>query len=555
MMSRTAKAGWRFGALALGGLLALPLAAIATLALSADADIWGHFFATVLPGYLERTLMLSLGVGLATLITGTLTAWLVTQCEFPLRRFFAWALVLPLAMPGYIIAYTYVYCLEYAGPVQSTLRASLGFKQPSDYWFPEIRSIGGAIMVMSLVLYPYVYLAARAAFLKLSPNHMEAARTLGRSAFGAFWHVALPLARPALAVGVILAVMEAINDIGAVNFFGVRTLALGIYTTWLNQGNLGGAAQIAGVMLLIVFGLIALEQRGRQAQGFAASARRDAPLKRARLTGLRAAAALAACAGPLIFGFVVPAGVLAGFAFHHGGLLQDEAFHRALGNTLLLACVAAIVTVSAGLFLAYAKRLAKSRLTNITLQLASVGYAVPGTVLGIGILVPLAGFDNALDSFLRATFGISSGLLLSGSLFAVMLGYGVRFLSIALGTAETGLARVTPSLTAAARTLGRGPLATLIHVHLPLMRPAIGSALLLVFVDCMKELPATLILRPFDFDTLATLVYQLASLEQLEESALPALAIVAAGVLPVILLSRGMAKMAEAQALSSGKSR
>ncbi|MDP4823419.1 MAG: iron ABC transporter permease [Aestuariivirgaceae bacterium] len=547
MMGRGSEALWRGGALALSLFLILPLAAVAWIALSAQADVWPHLIATVLPGYVQRTVLLMAGVGVLTLVIGTGTAWLVSMCEFPLRRWFSWALVLPLAMPGYIIAYTYVHSFEFAGPVQTALRAAFGWRH-GDYWFPEIRSMAGAVTVMSLVLYPYVFLTARAAFLKLSPHHMEAARTLGRSPWGAFFRVALPLARPALAVGVTLAVMEAINDIGAVNFFGVRTLSLGIYTTWLAQGNLGGAAQIAGVMLIFVFGLIWIEQRGRRAQGFHSRGHQDAPSRRVELGGFNGWAAFAACLIPCVLGFVLPAVILFSFAVEHGGMLEDAAFHRASRNTLLLAAAAAAVTVMAGLFLAYAKRMARGRVVAFTVKLASIGYAVPGTVLGIGILVPLSGFDNGLDAFMRAQFGISTGLILSGTVFAVMLGYAIRFLAISFGNLETGLERVTPSLSAAARTLGRGPFATLMSIHIPLLRPAMGAALLLVFVDCMKELPATLILRPFDFDTLATLVYALASLDQLEESALPALAIVAAGILPVILISRGMARDAEKKA-------
>jgi iron(III) transport system permease protein len=556
MMGRASEALWRGGALALSLLLLLPLAAIVWIALHAQADVWPHLVTTVLPGYVERTILLMAGVGIFTFVMGTGTAWLVSQCEFPLRRFFTWALVLPLAMPGYIIAFTYVHSFEFAGPVQSALREAFGW-QRGDYWFPEIRSMAGAVSVMSLVLYPYVFLTARAAFLKLSTHHMEAARTLGRSQWGAFFRVALPLARPAIAVGVTLAVMEAINDIGAVNFFGVRTLSVGIYNTWLAKGSLGGAAQIAVVMLLFVFALIWIEQRSRRAQGFHSLGQRDAPSRRVMLSGWRGWGAFAACLIPCVLGFALPAGILLSFALEHGRMLEDASFLRASRNTLLLASAAAIVTVLLGLFLAYAKRMARGPVVALTVKLASVGYAVPGTVLGLGILVPLSSFDNGLDALLRAQFGVSTGLLLSGTVFAIMLGYAIRFLAISFGNLETGLERVTPSLSAAARTLGRGPFATLMNIHIPLLRPAIGSALLLVFVDCMKELPATLILRPFDFDTLATLVYALASLDQLEESALPALAIVAAGILPVILISRGMARQATApvQDFSSAKSR
>ena len=541
----SARSGWRLLAFSLGGLMGLPIFSIAILALQADGDIWRHLSQTVLPGYIGRTLQLGFGVGILSLVFGTLSAWLVTHCEFPLRRIFAWALVLPLAMPSYIIAYTYVHSFEYAGPVQTYLRGLFNFTRPQDYWFPEIRSMSGAVFVMSLVLYPYVYLAARAAFLRLSPHQLEAARMLGRNAYGAFYHVALPLARPALVAGAALAIMEAVNDIGAANFFGVRTLTLGIYTTWLRQGSLGGAAQIALMMLIIIIGLIGLERKARQAQNLTGHAKHDGPIRRIKLRGQPKFWAMVLLCSLIGLGFILPASVLGYFAVSRLDMFSNEQFHRALGNSLLMALLASGFTAIIGLAIAYAKRNRQDPIIRGFLSFAGLGYALPGTILGIGLLVPLAQFDNWLDGWMRLQFGISTGLILSGSLVALWLGYSIRFLAIATGNFETGLQRITPSLAHAARILGRGPLASFWHVHLPLLRPAIGAALLLVFVDCMKELPATLILRPFDFDTLATLVYQLASLDQLEESALPALAIVVAGLLPVVLLSRSMAKMAE----------
>jgi iron(III) transport system permease protein len=518
--------------------LAIPALTIVYLALTPADNVWPHLISTVLPGYVWRTAALIAGVGALTFVIGTGTAWLVTMCSFPLRRAFQWALLVPLATPTYIVAYTYVDFLSYSGPLQTALRAAMGWATPSDYWFPEIRSLGGAIVVLSFVLYPYVFLTARASFVRQPHGYLEVARTLGQSPWGVFYKIALPLARPAIAVGVSLAMMECLNDIGAVGFFGVRTLSLGIYTTWLAQGNLGGAAQISAVMLVFVFALLWIERQGRKRQAYAPSARRTHPIRRFKLNGMPATAALLACAIPVILGFVVPGLILFDFATTRISGSVTSAFANAAWHSLLLSTAAAAFAVLLGLCLAYANRLTHSSLVRQTIRIASVGYAMPGTVLGLGILIPFAAFDNALDSFMRDSFGVSTGLLLSGSIAAVTFAYVVRFLAISFGTLESGLQRVTPNLAAAARTLGRGPLQALREVHLPMLRPSLVTAALLVFVDCMKELPATLILRPFDFETLATTVFTLASLDQLEESALPALTIVAAGLIPVILLAR-----------------
>lgn len=521
-----------------GLLLSLPVVTVAVLALTPTENIWPRLFATVLPGYVWQTLVLMAGVGAISLVTGTVTAWLVTMYRFPGRRVFQWALLVPMATPTYIIAYTYVDLLNYAGPVQTWLRTLFGWRTPADYMFPEIRSLGGAIFVLSMVLYPYVFLTARASFLRQPTSQLEVARTLGQSARGAFFSVALPQARPAIAVGVSLALMECLNDIGAVGFFGVRTLSLGIYTTWLSQGNLGGASQIAAVMLVFVFALLWIERSGRRHQRFALAAQKPVQRRRTPLSGIRAWAATAACLAPIVFGFVIPGLVLLVFAAQRLDAGLSLPYLRATWHSLMLSLLAAAIAVIVGLALAYAHRLSRSAATRQLVRVASIGYAVPGTVLGIGVLIPLAAFDNALDGMMRESFGVSTGLLLSGSIAAVTFAYVVRFLAVSLGSIESGLERVTPNLAAVARTLGRGPFGALREVHLPLLRPAIVAAALLVFVDCMKELPATLILRPFDFETLATTVFTLASLDQLEESALPALTIVLAGLLPVILLSR-----------------
>jgi len=525
-------------ALVTGLALALPVITIILLALTPTENVWPHLIGTVLPGYVLRTVLLMAGVGVITFVVGTAVAWLVTMCRFPLRPLFLWASLLPLAMPGYIVAYAYVDFLSYAGPLQTWLRGLFGWKSPADYWFPEIRSLGGAIVVLSMVLYPYVFLTARASFIRQPATQLEVARALGRSPWGAFRAVALPLARPGIAVGVSLALMECLNDIGAAGFFGVRTLTLGVYTTWLSQGNLGGAAQISAVMLLFIFLLVWFERSARRKQSFVLPAQRPRQPDRIRLNGWQRVLAVLVCGLPIVIGFVIPALVLLNFAATRWADALSPAYLDAVYHSLLLAALAAAIAVALGLVLGYANRAMQQGFTTRVIRLAALGYAIPGTVLGIGVLIPLAGFDNALDSFLRAQFGISMGLLLSGTIAAIVFAYVVRFLAVSFGAIESGLQKVTPNVAAAARTLGRGPISAFFEVHLPLLRPALVSAALLVFVDCMKELPATLILRPFDFETLATTVFMLASLDQLEESALPALTIVAVGLLPVILLSR-----------------
>lgn len=525
-------------ALVTGLALALPVLTIIFLALTPTENVWPHLISTVLPGYVMRTLGLMAGVGLITFVTGTAVAWLVTMCRFPLRPLFVWASLLPLAMPGYIVAYAYVDFLSFAGPVQTWLRGVFGWKSPADYWFPEIRSLGGAIFVLSMVLYPYVFLTARASFIRQPATLLEVARALGQTPWGAFRRVALPLARPGIAVGVSLALMECLNDIGAAGFFGVRTLTLGVYTTWLSQGNLGGAAQISAVMLLFIFALVWFERAARRKQSFVLPSQRPRKPDRRRLKGWERYAAVVICALPILIGFVIPALVLMSFAYSRLEEALSVTYLRSVYHSLLLASLAAFFAVALGLVLGYANRALSQGFTTNIIRLAAMGYAIPGTVLGIGVLIPLAAFDNSLDSFMRQHFNVSTGLLLSGTIAAIIFAYVVRFLAVSFGAIETGLQKVTPNVAAAARTLGRGPLSAFFEVHLPLLRPALVSAALLVFVDCMKELPATLILRPFNFETLATSVFMLASLDQLEESALPALTIVAVGLLPVILLSR-----------------
>lgn len=529
---------WSIGAIIVSLLVAAPVVAIGILALSPAENIWPHLIRTVLPDYVTVTLLLMFGVGFVTFVVGTGTAWLVTTCVFPGRSVLQWALLIPLAMPTYIIAYTYVDLFEFSGVVQTALRSTFGWTTVREYWFPDIRSLPGAIFVMSFVLYPYVYLTSRATFLRQSASFLEVSRTLGRGPWGTFYSIALPMARPAIVVGVSLAMMESLNDIGAVEFFGVNTLTVGIYVTWLGRSNLGGAAQIACVMLAFVFLLIWLERVARRHQKFHDTSSKQRQPSPVVLFGNRKWLVTVACTLPIVLGFVVPGIVLvkASVVYYEDAL--DGRYLQYVTNSLLLSSTAAITAVLVGCFLAYAHRLSRKPLVQAAIRFSSIGYAVPGAVLGIGILIPLASLDNLIDGFARSLFGFSTGLLMTGTMFALVFAYLVRFLAVSYGAVEAGLTRVTPSLEMAARTLGRTAAGTFIEVHLPLIRPAIGTAGLLVFVDCMKELPATLILRPFNFDTLATHVYTLASLELLEETALSALTIVVVGILPVILLSK-----------------
>ena len=471
-------------------------------------------------------------------MTGVTTAYLITAYEFPLRKSLEWLLLLPLAVPGYVIAYLYTDLLEFAGPVQRGLRAIFGWQLAGDYWFPEVRSMGGAIMLMGLVLYPYVYLMARASFLEQSSDLPDVSRLLGRGPVNTFFYVSLPIARPAIAVGVALALMETLNDFGTVDFFAVQTLTAGLYDVWLNMGNLGGGAQIGATMLAFVIVLISLEYAGRRRRGFYQSAARFSGKNRLALAGISRWCALLLCALPVVFGFIVPGALLLYHAIGNFHASWSPEFRGYALNSLWVSVSASVACVALAIVVGSARRLHRGIACAAAARIASLGYAVPGAVLAVGVIIPLAAFDNMVDALLRAHFGFSAGLLLSGTSFAIILTYIIRFLAVSIGAVESSLGKVSDSIDMAARTLGHGALQTLRRFHLPLIKSGVLTAALIVFVDCMKELPATLILRPFNFETLATHVYHFASDELIEQSALGALFIVAAGLLPVIILSR-----------------
>ncbi|MEH6652282.1 MAG: iron ABC transporter permease [Motiliproteus sp.] len=532
--------GWVLSAFIVALLVCLPIASVFWLTLFPSENIWSHLAETVLPHYITTTLLLMGGVGALSVIIGVGTAWLVTMCHFPGRRFFEWALLLPFAVPAYVIAYVYTDLLEYSGPLQIILRDLFGWSSARDYWFPDIRTLEGAILMLALVLYPYVYMLSRAAFLEQSANIQAASRTLGCTPFQSFYRVSLPMARPGIAVGLSLVSMETINDFGTVDYFAVKSLSAGIYDTWLNMGNLGGAAQIASMLLIFVVLLISLERIGRSQQKHFSGADRYRALNTYPLRGWRAAGAIVVCGLPFIAGFAIPVLVLGNYALQNFESSWNDQFLRIAGNSFFLSALAAFLCCGIGLLLAYSKRLHSSRLLLTAVRSAGLGYALPGAVLAIGVIIPFAAFDNSLDSFMREHFDISTGLLLSGTAFAIVFAYVVRFVTVATGSIESSLAKVTPTMDMAARSLGLNSMQTLRQVHLPLIRGGLLTGALVVFVDCMKELPATLILRPFNFDTLATQVYQFASDEMIEQSALSALLIVLVGLIPVILLSRSI---------------
>jgi iron(III) transport system permease protein len=532
--------GWQLMALGVAGAVALPVLVVLASLLAPNGKIWAHLAGTVLGDYLWSTFALTFGVGCGVLVIGVGTAWLVSMCRFPGQRLFEWALLLPLAVPAYIIGYTYTGLLDYAGPVQSLLREVMGWER-GDYWFPQIRSLGGAIVVMSLVFYPYVYLLARAAFLEQCTCMLDVSRTLGRGAWSSFFGVAMPLARPAIAGGVALALMETLADFGTVQYFGVSTFTTGIYRTWFALGEPAAAAQLAGVLMLFVLLVLTLERvsRGLARYQHTAQSRQRSSYG---LSGARGLLATTACALPVALGFALPVLALAKMTLAQGDARLGGMFLELASNSFYLAAVAALVTAAVALVVGYGLRLRPTPAMRVSARIAGLGYAIPGAVIAVGVLLPFARFDNALDAWMRATFGIATGLMITGTIAVLVFAYLVRFLALALNAVEAGLAKVNRNLDDAARILGRSPSGTLARVHVPLIWGSVLTAVILVFVDVLKELPATLILRPFDFETLAVRVYRFASDERLAEASTAALAIVLVGLLPVILLSRAIVR-------------
>lgn len=528
-------------ALLLGAALivALPVLVVLSHIVMPVDEVWQHLASTVLPRYLGNTLFLVISVGLGTLILGTGTAWLVVMCRFPGRRLFEWALLLPLAVPTYVIAYAYTDFLQFSGPLQGWLRELFGWEH-GDYWFPNIRSLGGAATLIALVLYPYVYMLARASFMEQSVCMLDVGRTLGRGPWRLFASVAIPLSRPALVGGVSLVLMETLNEFGAVQYFGVDTFTTGIYRTWFGLGEQVAAAQLAACLLAFVIALVLLERASRGKRRYFHTSSRYQRLPEFRLGGWRAASAFLACLLPILGGFLIPSGILTQLAIEQGDSLFGTRFIDYARNSLVLATIAALIAVALAVVLSYGVRLNDTRLTRTATRISAMGYAIPGSVVAVGILIPFAWLDNAINIWLLERGGQVVGLIFSGSAFILIYAYVVRFLAVSFNAVEASLGKVTPSMDAASRTLGHTATGTLKRVHTPIMRGSLLAACILVFVDVMKELPATIILRPFNFDTLAVRAHSLAADERLAEASTASLAIVVVGIIPVILLSLAM---------------
>ncbi|WP_303845540.1 ABC transporter permease [Aeromonas sobria] len=532
--------GWITGSWATALLLGLPVIALLFSAFSAEGDLFRHLADTVLLDYLANTLGLVVGVVLLSLLFGVPTAWLVAMCQVPGRRALQWALMLPMAMPSYIVAYVYTDLLDYSGPLQAGLRAIFGWNSPADYWFPAIRSLGGAAWVLALVLFPYVYLLTRASFLEQSVSLIHSSRLLGCTPWQSFRRLSLPLARPAIMVAVSLVAMETLADFATVHFFAINTLTTAVYDTWLGYGSLATAAKLSCLMLLAVVLLIALERRSRSRQQvFQKSMGHEQPL-RYPLKGVSRAAAGLWCWGLVLAGFALPFVILLDYGVRYFELSWTPEFVRFAGNSLLISALTALLAMGIALLLGFFRRLDGGIKSLLPLRIAAMGYAMPGTVLAIGVLVPLTALDFAINDLAEWLGRQGPGLLLTGTITAIVFGYLVRFVAIAIGSVESSMGKISPSLDMAARSLGQGDGAMLRRVHLPLVRRGLFAGAMLVFIESMKELPAALLLRPFNFDTLATHVYQFVSDEMLERGALGAIVIVLVGLLPLILVNRSL---------------
>ena len=499
-------------------------------------DVWSHLYDTVLIDYIFTSFTLLIGVGFFSLILGVIPAWLITMYRFPMSCYLEWAVLLPMSMPAYIIAYSYTGAFDAAGPVQEIIRELTGWGY-HDYWFPEVRSLGGAVAMLSFVLYPYIYLLTRASFIEQSVCVLEVSRTLGCSSVGAFRRVALPLARPAIMVGLSLVLMETLADYGTVQYFGVSAFTTGIFRTWFGMDNSLVAAQLSALLLLFVAVFLYLERRSRAQLSFHHTSNRYSPLLKQKLKGIHAFSAFIICFVPLLLGFIIPAGFLFDWAISSYSGAFNKDFYILLLNTLMLAFITSLLALAIALFLGYTNRNSCSFINKILVRFVSMGYAIPGTVIAIGVLIPFAWFDNRLDEFFRSHLNFSSGLLISGTLFILIFAYLVRFLAVSINTVEAALSKIKPEMDEIAKTSGLLHFSIVKRIHIPIMRGSLLTALLLVFVDVLKELPATLILRPFNFNTLAVRTFELANEERLADAALPALAIVIVGIIPVIMIS------------------
>ena len=519
-----------------------PMIAAVFSALASNFDTWRNVLSTVLPGYTYTTIVLVMIVGLSTAVIGTTTAWLVSVYRFPGVRWLEIALALPLAFPAYVLAYAYTYLLDHPGPVQTLLRNVMGLG-PRDYWFPEVRSLGGAALMLTIVLYPYVYLLARASFRQQSANAFLVARTLGHSPFKSFCLIALPMARPAIAGGVLLVLMETVADFGTVAYFNVQTFATGIYQAWFSLGDRPAAAQLSVCLLAFALVLAGLERIQRGQMRTAGYGARFETLEKPRLRGVASVAAFLACLLPVLLGFIVPVLMLSMMAVGSGQNLFSPRYQEMLQNSLTIATVAALLTVASAVLIGFLARTRPTRSSKWVVIAAGLGYAVPGGVIAVGLIVPMASLDNAIDAVMESRFGINTGLLITGSIWLMVVAYVVRFMAAALNSFDSGMATVPHQFDAIGRSLGYPGFRLLLRVHLPVARASVLTAFLIVFVDVMKELPATLILHPFNFQTLAVQAYRLASDERLAEAAVPSLVLVSFGLIPVLILCRSIGKV------------
>ncbi len=519
-------------------IVVFPIALIFTqwaLVGNGEQEIWQHLFNTKLDRLLLNTLFLLVGVGFGVTFLGVSLAWLTSVCNFPGRKLFEWALMLPLAIPSYVMAFVFLGFLNYAGPVQTTLRGWFG----RDVYFPDVQGPGAVILVMSLVLYPYVYMLARSAFVAQGRNMMDAGRILGKGYWRAFFKLSVPIARPAIVAGTALALMETLADFGAVAIFNYDTFTTAIYDAWYGLFNLAVAAQLASLLLLFVALMLMLEQRGRAQARFIQQSNRK--LQYYTLKGWKAWAATSGCALVLLLAFVLPFAQLLMWSFEVLGEL-DSRYLGFLLNTLGLGLIAASVTTIFALLLAYVKRLptkaGERRWQSLAIRVSTTGYALPGSVLAVGIILSFTLLDQAIIGFAKNIFGIGIRPFLVGSLFALVLAYSIRFMAVAFAPVEAGFVRINPSIIEAAKSLGSPPGRLLRQIYIPLLKPGIFTALIIVFVDVMKEMPATLIMRPFGWDTLSVRIYQMTSEGQWERAALPSVTLILLGLIPVILLIR-----------------
>lgn len=532
--------GWTFLGYALAIIITLPLLAIFIQASAPDSDVFPHLFNTVLPTYISNTLILMLLVGLGSCLVAIPAAWLIARCYFPGRSWLQWGLLLPLAMPGYVVAYVYTDLLDYAGPLQRFLRQLFDWQSPADYLFPEVRSIGGAAIMLSLVLFPYIYLLARTSFMEQSSSLQHASRVMGCGPWRSFWRLNLPMARPAIAVGASLVAMETVADFATVSYFAVPTLTTAVYDTWLGYGSLAAAAKLSAIMLLVVFAMIGAERFARRKQKLFQKQSAADDIEHYRLSGIKALLATGYCVSLLFIAFLLPFIILCQYAWHYFDESWNIDFLTYSFNSLYVSIIVSVIAVIIGLILIFIRRISPRKQDLLPSRLASTGYALPGTVLAIGILVPMTFFDFAINDIYDYFGARGPGLLFSGSVFALIFAFCIRFSALAIGSIENSYKRISPSLDMAGLTMGVNPAQLFFKIHLPLLKRGIFAGLLLVFIECMKELPAALLLRPVGFENLATYVFQFVSDEQLEQGALAAIVIVLVGLIPLIFLNRSL---------------